>query len=118
MATHVLHPEKEVFYFITFTCYRWLPLLESTKIYDYLTFWFKKLRESGFILNGFVIMPNHIHVILFATHDSKDLSKTIGNSKRFLAYEIVKRLKNNRDFKTLDELYSGVQMNEKVRGKT
>ena len=118
MPTHVLHPEKGVFYFVTFTCYRWLPLLEETKIYNYLHFWFDKLREKGYILNGFVIMPNHIHLLVFATLNSKDLSKTMGASKRFLAYEIVKRLKGNQDIKTLKMLASAVQSKERAKGKS
>lgn len=113
----MLHPEKGVFYFITFTCFRWLPLLEETKIYDYLHFWYDKIREKGYILNGFVIMPNHFHFIVFATLDSKDLSRTMGEAKRFLAYEIVKRLKKNQNTQTLNLLSSGVQIKEKTKGK-
>lgn len=117
MSTHAHHPEKETFYFVTFTCYRWLPLFEETEIYDYLTFWFSKLKEKGCLLNGYVIMPNHMHFIVYIKESSMDLSKILAESKRFLAYKVVKRLKEKGKDELLEILASGVQLNERVKGK-
>ncbi|MEP4531918.1 MAG: hypothetical protein ABJ004_02450 [Cyclobacteriaceae bacterium] len=117
MSTHSKHPDKERFHFVTFTCFRWLHLFEETKIYDYLTFWFKKLRESGYLLNGYVIMPNHMHLIVYPSKESKDMNKAFGEAKRFLAYEIVKRLKSAGKDRLLDILTAGVQHNERIKGK-
>jgi hypothetical protein len=47
----------------------------------------------------------------------KDFNKTIGESKRFLAYEIVKRLKRHKKLALLEVLARGVQAKEKAIGK-
>lgn len=41
-------------------------------------------------------MPNHLHLILFLSESSPELSKLIQNAKRFLAYEIVTNLKEDK----------------------
>ncbi len=117
MSTHIVHSEKECFYFVTFTCYKWLNLFEEANIYDYLEFWFKKLKEKGCLLNGYVIMPNHMHLILYVKEEVEDFNKCIAESKRFLAYEIVKRLRQANKHNLLNILQSGVQKNELKNGK-
>ena len=67
---------------------------------------------------AFVLMPNHLHFIVFIQNDAKaSLNKIIGNLKRFWAYEIVKRLKEQGKAKLLKVLSNGVQSNEKKNGK-
>ncbi|MGD1961539.1 MAG: transposase [Fulvivirga sp.] len=117
MATHITHQERETFYFITFTCYKWLALFEETGIYDYLPFWFSKLAAKGCMLNGYVIMPNHMHLTIYVKNEVKDLNQVMAESKRFLAYEVVKRLKHRNAEGTLAVLRTGVQNNEKAKGK-
>ena len=51
-------------YFITFTNYQWLWLMEKTKGYDLVNNWFDILSAKGNSINGFVIMPNHLHMLL------------------------------------------------------
>ena len=51
-------------YFITFTCYKWLPLIEKTNAYDAAYKWFDVLQAKGVSIAGYVIMPNHVHVLL------------------------------------------------------
>ena len=41
-------------------------------------------------------MPNHFHAILYFPQSGYDLNKIIGNGKRFIAYEIIERLKNKK----------------------
>ncbi len=117
MSTHTHHPSIDSFYFITFTCFRWLNLFEASHVYDYFPFWFAKLKEKGCILNGYVIMPNHIHMILYVTNSVNNFNRVIAESKRFLAYEIIRRLKLLGKNQILKILRSGVQENEKVIGK-
>lgn len=117
MPTHINHTERNTFFFITFTCYRWLNLFEETHIYNYLPFWFEKLKEKGCVLNGYVIMPNHFHLVLYVSSEVKNLSLVIAESKRFLAYEIVKRLKKQNKQELLEVLQSGVSAKEKEKGK-
>src|SRR5690554_3979475 len=93
MATHRQHLEKTLFYFITFTCYKWMHLIEITRAYEFVAVSFEKLSAKGFKNVGFVIMPNHLHFVVFADEKSSSLNRAVGNTKRFLAYEIVQRLK-------------------------
>ncbi len=44
-------------------------------------------------ITGYVIMPNHVHFIIFYTGTDHQLNQRVTNRKRFMAYEIVKRLK-------------------------
>ena len=41
-------------------------------------------------------MPNHVHALLYFPEMSKSLNTVIGNAKRFLAYEIIKQLEDNK----------------------
>jgi REP element-mobilizing transposase RayT len=60
-------------------------------------------------------MPNHIHFLIYLPEKAPELMIVIGNAKRFMAYEIVKRLKNRQDI--LDILESGVKPPERKKGK-
>lgn len=81
MATHKLHLEKDKFYFVTITCYKWIHLLEISNIYDYIPYWFSKLNEKHYQVCGYVIMPNHIHLLLYVDQKCLSLNKTIGEGK-------------------------------------
>lgn len=117
MSTHKIHSEKDSFYFVTFTCYKWLTLIDETALYDYIPISFAELRKRHVNICGFVIMPNHIHLLLFVDEKCKDFNTVIGETKRFMAYEIVKRLKLANRTQILKLLSDGVQDNEKKIGK-
>jgi hypothetical protein len=67
--------------------------MERTKIHEYLPGWAEQLAKRGIVLSGYVLMPNHLHLLVFVQPECTGLNKVIGESKRFMAYEIVKRLK-------------------------
>jgi REP element-mobilizing transposase RayT len=47
---------------------------------------------------GFVIMPNHLHLLVYLGGSDHIINTVLANGKRFMAYEIVKRLeKIDRD---------------------
>lgn len=117
MATHTIHEEKDCFYFVTFTCYKWLPLIERTQLYDYLSLWTTRLMERGVYISGYVFMPNHIHLLVFISEESKGINHVLGEAKRFMAYEIIKRLKSNHNNKLLKILSEGVAQNDKAKGQ-
>ena len=118
MPTHQLHLEKGETYFITFTCYRWLPLIEQTELYPYFHKWFDYLDDHHVLLLGYVLMPNHVHLLLHQNEDSpKTLNTIVANGKRFLAYEIIKRLRIRCATHTLATLKAGVAKNEQKVGK-
>ncbi len=117
MSTHFQHAEKSTFYFVTFTCYRWLYLIEKTQAYDYLPGWIREMNKRGVINCGYVFMPNHIHLLVYVEDWSKGLNHVLGEAKRFLAYEIVTRLKKQNETEILRVLSNGVQENERKKGK-
>jgi REP element-mobilizing transposase RayT len=105
-------------YFITFTCCEWLPLIETTHAYDYVYKWFAHLRSRGHSVLAYVIMPNHMHLLVqFASGESRSINTIIGNGKRFLAYGIVDRLRLSDNDELLRKLMSMVQPGEKLNGK-
>ena len=53
-------------YFCTFTCIQWLSLIEITNLHDNIYQWFDLLAKAGHQITGFVIMPNHLHLLLNA----------------------------------------------------
>ena len=109
--------QPDSIYFITFTCYKWLPLFHQTNAYDAVYKWFNNLYANNIYVTGYVIMPNHVHVLLHFPQMPKSLNIIIGNAKRFLAYEIVKRLKEKSANELLEMLYTGVKQRERKKGQ-
>lgn len=117
MSTHQKHKGGEV-YFVTFTCFKWLPLIEESNAYEAFKGFFQYLKDLKVNLIGYVIMPNHFHGIINIPETCpKNLNLIIGNGKRFLAYEIVKRLKEQNKFDLLKQMKEGVQEKESIKGK-
>jgi REP element-mobilizing transposase RayT len=86
-----IHQSWGVF-FITFTCTDWIPLFQLTNTYDEVYKWFDVLQSYGHYVLGYVIMPNHVHVLVAFCENGKCVNKMVSNGKRFMAYEMVKRL--------------------------
>src|SRR5687767_14629642 len=116
MAIHKLVTKPGI-YFITFTCYQWLWLIEMTKAYELVYKWFNILSETGNAITGYVIMPNHLHLLLYYAARAKSLNAVIGNGKRFLAYDIVKRLVLQNQLRLLSRLEEAVHPSDGIRGK-
>lgn len=104
-------------YFITFTCYQWLHLIEITNSYDLIYNWFDHLKSSGHYIVGYVIMPNHVHSLIAFRNTGKSINTIVGNGKRFIAYELVKRLEARHDRQIIAFLQSGVETKERERNK-
>jgi REP element-mobilizing transposase RayT len=104
-------------YFITFTCHDWLPLIEATQGYDLVYNMLRVFQSKGHLPTGYVIMPNHLHLLLCYNGDGPSLNKLIGNGKRFMAYELVRRLEQNGDQQILQALQAAVLPKDASRGK-
>lgn len=102
-------------YFITFTCHRWLQLIEKTNSYDQVYNFFNVLNKRHSLL-AFVIMPNHLHFLLYYKDTLQSLNTVIGNGKRFIGYEIVRRLRDEENF-ILNKLAAGVSPGERKNNK-
>ena len=104
-------------FFITFTCHKWLPIIEKVNGYDIIYNWFNHLISKGHFINGFVIMSNHIHVIASFIETNQSINTIIGNGKRFMAYEIIKRLKEQKELLLLQQLSNNVEAKRKAKNK-
>ena len=103
--------------FITFTCFQWLPLIELTNGYNLVYKWIDYLKTQGHSVAGYVVMPNHVHTLIYFSKTDKPINKIIGNGKRFMAYEIVKRLKEAGQNEILIRLQNSVERKDLQRGK-
>ena len=118
MSTRTSHSSNPALYYITFTCYQWLPLFELTQSYDLVYKWFSWLKENQDIkTTAYTIMPNHVHCVLFFPTEEYDLNKLVGNGKRFIAYDIIQRLKviNRNDI--LLQLQEGLTAKQLAKGQ-
>ena len=105
-------------YFITFTCIDWIPLFETTNSYDTVYKWFGILKEAfGADVIAYVIMPNHVHVLLHFQKEGFNLNTIVGNGKRFMAYEIIDRLEKMGNSGQLQQLQKKLTDCERKKGQ-
>jgi putative transposase len=118
MSTRTSHSSEAALHYITFTCYQWLPLFTICNAYDLVYKWFNFLAENYQIkTTAYTIMPNHVHCILFFPNDNYDLNKIVANGKRFMAYEIIKRLTEHGLHKILLQLKEGLTDRDVKKGQ-
>jgi len=105
-------------WFITFTCFNWISLFEITQSYD-LVYKGLKLADEKYKIKtlAFVVMPNHVHLLLYLTDDRVNLNTVISNATRFMAYDFVARLKEQNNQAVLDTLSLGCSEKEKAKGQ-
>jgi REP element-mobilizing transposase RayT len=118
MPIRTQHVINNPMWFITFTCYNWLPLFEITNSYDLLYNWYSLIPEKYSIYTcGFVIMPNHVHCLLYLNDQTVNLNSVIANGKRFISYEIIRRLKDRNYSVLLDQLSAGCTEKDRSKGQ-
>ena len=104
-------------YFITFTCTNWIPLFTLCNGYDVVYKWFDYLKAQKHYIIGYVIMPNHVHVVIAFSNSGKSINTIVSNGKRFMAYGLVERLKLQNRILVLNELSQAMNNTEKKEGK-
>ena len=106
------------FYYCTITCYKWLHLFQLTELYGHIYDWFDLLyKKRNIRICAYVIMPNHLHLVFYVHELSGAINKILSSGKRFMAYEIVKRLKKDDKKDILLLLKQGVSPKDRKRGK-
>ena len=115
MSVKYKHSDVYSMYFCTFTCHEWMHLFELTNGYDLVYNWFNILKKDTIEIVGFVIMPNHVHSILYFPEACYDLNKILSNGKRFIAYELVNRLEKANDTNTLTILQNALTERERKK---
>jgi REP element-mobilizing transposase RayT len=118
MAIRTKHPIIDNTWFVTFTCYNWMLLFEATQGYDLVYNWLRLMSEKHDIKTfAFVIMPNHVHLLLYLPDAKINLNTIIGNAKRFMAYGFIQRLNSNNDHRLLNTLALACSEKEKAKGQ-
>jgi len=118
MATRTLHQITDNTWFVTFTNHNWIPLFQITETYHLVYKWLKLINERYSIKTlAFVIMPNHVHFLLHLEKSDINLNKVIGNGKRFIAYDIIKKLEESDNSELLNRLASAVTDKERAKGQ-
>ena len=115
MSVKYKHSDVYFMYFCTFTCHEWMHLFELTNSYDLVYSWFDILKKDKIEVVGYVIMPNHVHSILYFPEAGFDLNKILANGKRFMAYEIINRLEKANDTNTLTILQNALTERERKK---
>jgi REP element-mobilizing transposase RayT len=90
-------------------------LFKITNSYDLVYSWLNILKKQKIEIIGYVIMPNHVHCILYFPETGFNLNKILSNAKRFMAYEIINRLENANDTSTLKSLHDAVTERERKK---
>ena len=117
MAVRTPIEYREGLYYITFTCQHWLSLFEITKSYDTVYKWFDYLQTKGHKVKGYVIMPNHLHALIDFGVSEKNINTIVSDGKRFMAYRIIERLKEQNRTEILLQLSEAVINSDKNKGK-
>jgi putative transposase len=93
MPSHLKRYQTEGHYhFITFSCYRRLPYLDSDRTRILFEETLEKLRRRhNFFLFGYVLMPEHVHLLL-----SEPTVHSLGTTMSVLKGETSKLLKGDR----------------------
>ena len=95
-----------------------MQLFEIAKTYDAVYKWFTVLKNTYKCdVLAYGIMPNHLHCILYFQDEGFELNKIISNGKRFMAYEIIKRLEENKETELLTTLHGLLTEREKKKGQ-
>ena len=118
MAIKLKHSDIYSTWFITFTCIEWISLFDITNSYDLPYNWFSVLKkENDANVIAYVIMPNHLHAIVYFPEPGFKLNTIIADGKRFMAYQIVNRLEVTKNKELLFHLESLVTVREKRKGQ-
>ena len=94
-----------------------MPLIDKVDGYNIVYKWFNYLKPHGHFINAFVIMPNHVHAIISFIETEQSINNIIGNGKRFMANDIIKRLKENKESELLNLLSDAVETKRKANNK-
>ena len=83
---------KADLHFITFSCYRRLPLLETMRARDLFVKELGKVRdEMGFRLVGYVVMPEHVHLLI-----SEPKQRTPSSVLHKLKLQVSRKMRKRR----------------------
>jgi len=91
MVTRAVDFTPDRNYFITYTIFRRISILRTENYFDLIYDWFDYMKTHyDNKIHGYIIKPNHLHLLLSISEYSPDVSRLVQNAKRFQVYSIVK----------------------------
>ncbi|NCI45261.1 hypothetical protein [Sediminibacterium soli] len=85
--------------------------------YDSVYKWFDCLKRAGHHIVGYVIMPSHVHAMIAFKESSTSINTIIANGKRFMAYDLVKRLAQQNKTETLGQMAGWVNKTDQLKNQ-
>src|SRR5882757_7963379 len=87
-------------HFLTFSCYRRLPLLKTERARDVFVRELARVRtEYGFSLVGYVVMPEHVHLLI--SEPNKGTPSTV---LQMLKQRVSRKLRKNQRRNSVGQL--------------
>jgi REP-associated tyrosine transposase len=88
----VRYQKSGVFHFLTFSCYRRDPLLAGPGAFEIFVSELEKVRRSyGFVVAGYVLMPEHVHLLI-----GEPLRSSLSVALQVLKQNTSRRLKKKQ----------------------
>jgi putative transposase len=85
----------DALYFVTFSTVDWIDVFTRIAYKEILLETFRYcIKEKGLIIYGYVIMSNHVHMIISRKGDNS-LSDIMRDMKKFSSVKIIKEIINN-----------------------
>jgi len=110
--------DQDGIYFLTMTVVEWMDIftrqLYKEAIMDSLRYC---MKSKGLVVHAFVIMSNHLHMVISRTTEGNKLSDIIRDFKKFTAKKIIKLVQETKVESRKSWLLQGFEKNGK-RQKT
>ncbi|MDB5114531.1 MAG: hypothetical protein JWQ79_23 [Mucilaginibacter sp.] len=91
---YIIHDQQAIYY-MTFTIVGWIDVFSRQSYRDMVIDSFKYCQENkGLHLHAYVIMSNHIHLIV-SVDEGHNLSDFVRDCKKFTAKQILDDIENN-----------------------
>lgn len=98
MTTGYQIKEQDKLYFITFQVVYWIDIFTRKRYRDILIDSLRYAqKEKGLAVFAYVVMSNHVHLIVRS--ENEELSKTIGEIKKFTSKQILKSAQEESESK-------------------
>lgn len=118
MTVKKKYTEKDTLFYTTFTCHQWHSYIQLSHAWDLVYKGFDDMKRLyGVLVTGYVIMPNHVHSLLYVPEKSPDINQLIADQKRFLSYGIVDSLETQRNYRLLDQMRNDLIEAERTKGQ-
>jgi putative transposase len=91
-------------YYLTFTILGWQSVFVTNQYRRLVYRWFDYVKSKyDNKIHGYVIMPNHIHALVYISSKSPKISVLMQNAKRFMAYSIIGCLEADKKVELLEK---------------